>query len=59
MSTVLGFGGNNSECLGLEGPLEAGLLPEGVEPGEGGEGEGLAVAAVIGPEDAGQASFLL
>ena len=45
--------------LGLEGPLEAGLLPEGVEPGEGGEGEGLAVAAVVGPEDAGQASFLL
>ena len=34
--------------LGLEGPLDAGLLPEGVEPGEGGEGEGVAVASVVG-----------
>ena len=33
--------------LGLEGPLGAGLLPKGVKPGEGGEGEGLAVALVF------------
>ena len=33
--------------LGLEGPLDAGLLPEGAKPGEGGEGEGLALALVV------------
>ena len=45
--------------LGLEGPLDAGLLPEGVEPGEGGEGEGLAVAPVVGAKDTRQTSLLL
>ena len=34
--------------LGLQCPLEAGLLPEGVQPREGGEGEGRAVALVLG-----------
>ena len=45
--------------LGLEGPLDTGLLPEGVQPGEGGEGEGLAVAPVVGPQDTRKASLLL
>ena len=38
--------------LGLEGPLGAGLLPEGVEPEKGGEGEGLAIAPVVRPQNA-------
>ena len=45
--------------LGLQCPLEAGLLPEGVQPGEGGEGEGRAVALVLGSQYNCQASFLL
>ena len=45
--------------LGLEGPLDPSLLPEGVEPGEGGEGEGLAVAPVVGAKDTRQTSLLL
>ena len=45
--------------LGLGGPPDGGLLPQGGQEGEAGEGEGVPVAPVVAGEDDGEAALLL